>query len=443
MNRLATFAATVLLASTLAAQPGHASSLALQWSHPFGMPHIMDDVPSTASVYGAVDHVISIFWLDYNSPSIPLSPGRYVARVRFRKTVDTLGRQPMTFSISDGGSTLATSELPASAQPVGQWVETHATIFEVTATTGPITARFGSTNGTLKRNYELDSCTIRPLPFVIPAATGMQFDNVGFINVEASSETESGQLWRASYPDALTYLNGWTPDYALPMGTYAVRFRLRFDPETTFHLGGNVVTATQDLWLRCTVGGVSTDVITAISGLQPVGQWFESSPAIFTVGLGQLCSFGLYNTGSDPKNGYSFDRAIVTPMDTGAVALVADRLPSIGSSLTLAPFAPNAPQQWMLTMLAASTTGGTALGDGRVFALPMDALVILSLDPSNGFFSGALAPTDLVGGSAKPVLTIPYEPALLGLTIYAGSALVSQNFTQILGLSAALPLTIQ
>jgi hypothetical protein len=421
------------------AQAGHSSSLALHWTHAWGEPYIHDNVASSESAYGAVDQISHVWFLDYVSPEVTLTPGSYAARVRLQKVNSDFGRRRLNLSASAGGVVLAGGFLPPESQPVGQWTETHALIFNVAAGAGPITFRFGNTD-TLqdKRGYEFDSFTVKPLPLSLSCAT-FSYANPSYFTNEATPESAFGTVKRLN--QSLTWLYGGAGPQSLPPGVYAMKLRVKF----TSIPSAFGWTSPQDLHSYTSINGVATDDVIMLAADQPTDAWFETPPLIFTVSdLGSTTTPAFGNTIFDePKGGYEFDRLEIAPVDAQTAALVQNRQATHGSTLTMDVFAPGAPGALAVTAWSATTSTGVVVGDGRTLALDLDWLFLLSITPGNGVFSGELGVIDSQGrNSATPSAVIPDLALLAGVTLYGGVVTLDAATLAVVGSSPAVAVTI-
>ncbi len=102
-----------------------------------------------------------------------------------------------------------------------------------------------------------------------------------------------------------------------------------------------------------------------------------------------------------------------------AIELAAVGAPSVGVPHPIPLSCPFAPGAIYATVLAFSRSPGLPLFDGRVFDLTPDALFNLSLSGSAAF-AGFVGTLD-ASGRALPVLLLPNEPRLRGVTIHAGA----------------------
>lgn len=115
----------------------------------------------------------------------------------------------------------------------------------------------------------------------------------------------------------------------------------------------------------------------------------------------------------------------------------------IGTALPLSVQAPTWIGAPFVVAFAASTQPGIPLAGGRVIPLNPDPIYDLSLAPQNGFvFNGQ----GVINGNGTSVvwtlLQIPYDPALLGLTIFGAMVTLDPSHpTGIGGISPALPIT--
>lgn len=439
--RITRLTAVLVLLTTAAvsAQRSAATSLARDWTHAWGAPHFTDDIPSTESAHGIIDRLNHVFYLDYNSSPVTLSPGSYVAQVRLKKNVTATGAAPLTLSAQAGNQAMGTVTLSVAEQTVDRWVETTPLVITVGPTTPALTFRFGDIDTSRqKTNYDFDALTVKPLPVVLSCANDFTYQNSQYLAAEQTTQSSFGRVMAVAHP-SFNYLYGSPTPIVLPPGTYALKLRAYFAPAQ----GGSGMSRHSDLYSLLRINDVEQVARLASAQAQPTSVWFDTEPLTFTVtelGTTVQAAFGNVTGTNGSMNGYKFDRIEIVPVDRGVVGLAQDQTALLGTTVTYDAFAPGAPDTDLFVGFALGVSIGFDLGD-RSSPIDADGLFFLSMTPGNGVITDNITSTSSSGmARTKAALTLPNLPFLRGLALYAAAFTIRDG--RVVGTSQALPFTM-